>query len=79
MTSDSLVAMKWCDRWDIRLLSTLHSDENTNTGKCDWKKNKKPIPKPKCIMDDSCKIGAVELTAMLLSYVQCIHISVTLY
>jgi hypothetical protein len=26
--SDLLMAMKWCDRQDVRMLSTLHSDES---------------------------------------------------
>jgi hypothetical protein len=58
VTSDSLIVKKLCDRWDVRRLSTLHSDEIVNTGKCDWK-TEQPIIKPKCIVDYSCKLGAV--------------------
>jgi hypothetical protein len=75
VTSDSLMAIKWCDRRDVRMLSTLHSDEIVNTGKRDWK-TKEPIMKPKCIVDYSCKMGAVDRTDMLLSSVQCIRKSV---
>jgi hypothetical protein len=37
VTSGSLMVMKWCDSRDVRMLSTLHSDEIVNTGKRDWK------------------------------------------
>jgi hypothetical protein len=47
---DLLVAMKWCDRKDIKMLSALHSDEIVNNGKCDWK-TKQLIMKLKCIVD----------------------------
>jgi hypothetical protein len=60
------MAMKWCDRRDVRMLSTLHSDEIVNTGKRDWK-TKEPTMKPKYIVDYSCKMGAVDRTDMLLS------------
>lgn len=49
VTSDSLIVMKLCDRWDARRLSTLHSYEIVNTGKCDWK-TEQPVVKPKCIL-----------------------------
>jgi hypothetical protein len=41
------------------MLSTLHSDEIVNTGKYDWK-TEQPIMKLKCIVDYSCKMGAVD-------------------
>jgi hypothetical protein len=50
VTSDSLVAMKWCDRQDVRMLSTLHSDEIGNTGKCE-RKTRELVMKPKCMVD----------------------------
>lgn len=56
VTSDSLMTMKWCDRQDVRMLFTLHSDEIVNTGKHDWK-TKQSIMKPKCTVDCSCKIS----------------------
>jgi hypothetical protein len=49
-------------------LSTLHSDEIMNSGKHDWK-SKQPIMKPKCIVDYSFKMRAVDEADMLLSYV----------
>jgi hypothetical protein len=38
VTSDSLVAMKWCDKQDVRMLSILHSDEIMNTRKLEGKR-----------------------------------------
>jgi hypothetical protein len=70
--------MKWCDKWDVRMLSTLHSDETVNNAQCEWKK-KQSVMKSKCIVDYSCKMGAVDGTDMLLSYVQCISKSVKWY
>jgi hypothetical protein len=61
------MAMKWCDRQDARMFSTLHSDEIGNTGKCE-RKTKEPVMKPKCTVDWCCTIVAV-----LLCYIQCIH------
>jgi hypothetical protein len=59
MTSDSLVAMKWCDRQVVRMLSALHSGEIVNNGKCDWK-TKQLIMKLKFIADYSYKMGAAD-------------------
>jgi hypothetical protein len=36
------MAMKWCVRQDVRMLSTLHSDEIGNTGNCE-RKTKEPV------------------------------------
>jgi hypothetical protein len=74
VTSDLFMAMKWHDRQDVRMLSTLHSDEIVNTGKHDWK-TKQPIMKPKCIVDYIRKMGATDQTDMLL----CIRKSVKWY
>jgi hypothetical protein len=40
---------------------------------------KQTVLKSKCIVDYSCKIGAVDGTNMLLSYVHCTHKSVKWY
>jgi hypothetical protein len=78
VTSDSFMAMNWCDTQDVRMLCTIHSDEIVSIRKQDWK-TKRPITKLKCIVDYSCKMGGVDQTDMLLSYVQCIHKSVKWY
>lgn len=68
ITSDSLMIMKWCDRWDVRMHSTLHSYEAEY-----WKlclQNKKPIVKAKHIVDCNYTAVAVARTDMLLT---CIH------
>jgi hypothetical protein len=65
------MTMKWCGRWNVRMLSTLHSDDIVKTGKPDWK--------PKCIVDYSRKMGAADRAGMLLSYVRCICKSVKWY
>jgi hypothetical protein len=78
MTSDSLMATKWHDRQDIRMLSILHSDKIVNIGKCEWK-TKQFIMKVKHTVVQSCKMGSVDWTDMLLSYVQYIHKSVNWY
>jgi hypothetical protein len=72
------MAMKWHDRQDVRMHSTLHSDETANTGKHDWK-TKHPVMKLLYIVNYSHKIGATDQINMLLSYVQCIHKSVKWY
>jgi hypothetical protein len=68
VVSDLLMAMKWCDTQDARMLSTLHSDETVINGKHDWK-TKQTIMKPKCTVDYSCKMDAADHTDMLLGSV----------
>jgi hypothetical protein len=68
VTNDLLMTMKWCDRLDVRMLSTLHSHETVNTGKREWK-TKQLIMKLKSIVVYSCKMGVDDCTDMPMSYV----------
>jgi hypothetical protein len=72
VSSYSLKTMMLCDRWDVRMLSTLHSDEIVNNEKGDWRTEKLTM-KPKYVVDYSCQMGAVGWN-MLLSGLQCVNL-----
>jgi hypothetical protein len=68
VASDSLMTMKWCDKPDVRMFSSLQLDET------DWKME--PILKPKYILDYS---GEKWVQQIGFSYVHGIHKSIKWY
>ena len=48
-SSDSLLALVWKDKKDVKMLSTMHSSSMEDTGKKD--KSDNPIEKPTCVID----------------------------
>ena len=48
-SSDSLLALVWNNKKDVKILSTMHSSSMEDTGKKD--KSDNPIEKPICVID----------------------------
>ena len=78
MFSENLLALKWCDRREVWMLSTCHSAEMIETGKKD-RITGEVARKPKCVSDYNCYMGAVDKTDMMLSSIESVRKSVKWY
>lgn len=77
-STDNILALKWQDKREVRMLTTLHTADMVHTGKKDPVK-KTDISKPKCIVDYNTNMGAVDRTDMLQSSIQSVRKSVKWY
>jgi len=66
-SSSALLAMKWKDKRDVYMLSTVNSTNFLNSGKID-RSNGTEIMKPALVMEYSQKMGAVDETDMQISF-----------
>lgn len=73
----NMLAIKWVDKREVRMLSTLHSNDMKSTGK--KTKEDVPIEKPNCIVDYNANMGAVDRTDMLLSTTESVRKSIKWY
>lgn len=62
----NLLAIKWHDKRDVRVLSTLHIDELIPSNKID-KNSGENVLKPACILDYNKNMGSVDRSDMMLS------------
>ena len=67
-TPAPLLALKWQDKRDVYMLSTLHLAEDKWTGKNDRTTPPNPIYKPSCIVDYIQNMGGVDLSDQLMTY-----------
>lgn len=72
MHNGNLLALKWKDKRDVHMLSTMHTGSMAETGKINFKTGQ-PIIKPKCVLDYNVNMGAVDKTDMLIGSVECIR------
>lgn len=64
-SSECLLAMKWHDKREVYMLSTLHTEEFVDT-KIHYR-TKEMIIKPKCVVDYNRSMGAVDKIDMIIS------------
>nr|XP_013190046.1 unnamed protein product [Amyelois transitella] len=76
--SDPIMAMKWRDKKNIHMLTTIHKDEMGPTEKMDLMTGL-PKLKPECIIDYNKNMGAVDVCDMMLSGLQCIRKTIKWY
>ncbi|KAG8223623.1 hypothetical protein J437_LFUL003491 [Ladona fulva] len=69
MCSDILLALRWCDRREVWVLSTCHDSRILESSKVDYKMGKKNI-KPNCVLDYNKRMGAVDKKYMILSSIE---------
>jgi hypothetical protein len=55
----NMMAIRWLDRREVCILTTLHEDTTRPTGKTD-RQTKQPQMKPQCVTDYNKNIGAVD-------------------
>ena len=63
----SLLALKWCDKREVYMISSCHAATEEWTGKMN-RNDGTPIYKPSCIVDYIQKMGGVDLSDQLLTY-----------
>lgn len=71
-TSDKLLAVKYCDKREVYMLTTAYDYNTAPTGKVD-RSTDSQIMKPECIVRYNKFMGAVDKTDMLLHSVECIR------
>lgn len=78
MSTDKLLAIKWKDKREVRMLTTLHKNSMKPTGKID-RSTKEEIQKPECILDYNEHMGSVDKSDLLLSSVESVRKTVKWY
>lgn len=73
-----LLAIKWHDRREVHILTTLHTEEKEATGKTN-RMTGEPILKPKAVIDYNKNMGSVDKSDMMLSSVSCMRKSTKWY
>ena len=76
-SGDSLLALVWKDKKDVKMLSTMHSSSMEDTGKND--KSGNPIEKPSCVMDYNRGKCGVDLSDQLASSHRSVRKSIKWY
>ncbi len=67
-----LMALKWQDKREVIMLSTIHKPKMIPTRKNDWK-TQKVIVKPECVIDYKENMGSVDKTDMQISFIECVR------
>ena len=76
--TDKLLGLKWQDRREVTMLTTMHKNEMVTLTKRDRKTNQF-IKKPSCVVEYNEKMGAVDRSDMMLSSVECVRKSTKWY
>ena len=63
-----LLCIKWCDKRQVTLLSTIHTASEGWTGKCDRTEQRNPIYKPTAILDYNKNMSGVDLSDQMMMY-----------
>lgn len=69
-----MLTVKWMDRREVHMLTTIHEDEQLPI-----QKHGKITMKPKCIKEYNENMGSVDKTDMLLSSVECVRKTIKWY
>lgn len=77
-STENLLALKWQDKREVRMLSTCNTPEMVPTDKQD-RISGEIIYKPKCIIDYNANMGAVDRTDMLQSSIESVRKSIKWY
>nr|XP_022904169.1 piggyBac transposable element-derived protein 4-like [Onthophagus taurus] len=77
-SSRCLLALKWQDKREVRMLTTMHDAVVIGTGKID-RETKEEKKKPHCIVDYNQYMGTVDRSDMMLSSAECVRRTVKWY
>ena len=67
--TDVLLAVKWFDKRDVIMLSTIHEARTISTGKIHWKTSEQ-IQKPVSVIDYNKNMGSIDRSDMQISYAE---------
>ena len=73
-----LLVVKWFDKRDVIILSTIHEARMMSTEKIHWKTNEK-IQRPVSIVDYNKNMGSVDRSGMQIDYPECVRKTVKWY
>ena len=76
--NNTMMALKWKDKREVFMLTTMHTDEMIDTEKID-RETKRPVRKPACVVDYNKKMGTVDRTDMMLSSIKSVRKTVKWY
>ena len=76
--TDVLLALKWQDKREVHMLSTIHSTAYTNSNKTDRQTGER-LQKPVCIVDYTNNMGAVDHVDMQISFSECVRKTIKWY
>lgn len=76
--TDNILAVRWLDRREVCMLTTIHQNEMKETCKKD-RQTGENITKPHCVIDYNVNMGAVDKTDMMVTSVECIRKTVKWY
>lgn len=77
-SSDHLLVLKWKDRRDVHMITTMHANEIVVLPKVD-RITKENVRKPRCVVEYNSKMGAVDRTDMMISSIDCMRKSIKWY
>jgi hypothetical protein len=77
-STDKMMAVRWLDRREVCMLTTIHSNTVRPTGKMD-RQTKQPIVKPNCVIEYNRNMGAVDRTDMMIGSTECMRKSLKWY
>lgn len=76
--NDKIIALKWVDRRDVHVLSTIHKGDVIDSGKLHHK-TRKPYMKPDVIVDYTQNMRLVDKSDCMLSGIECVRKSTKWY
>ena len=76
--TDISLTLKWQDKREVYMLSTIHSTAYENSSKID-RQTREEVRNPVCILDYTKKLDAVDHVDMQMSFSECIRKSVKWY
>lgn len=76
--TDNMMALRWMDRREVCMLTTLHTNLMQQSHKKD-RQTGQPIVKPQCVIDYNKTMGAVDRSDMMLSSIESVRKSMKWY
>ncbi|XP_071052962.1 piggyBac transposable element-derived protein 4-like [Onthophagus taurus] len=77
-SSGPTLAIKWCDKREVHMLTTIHEISMTETEKID-KITKQKVQKPTAVLEYNENMGAVDKSDMMLSSIKCTRKAIKWY
>lgn len=76
--TDNMLAVKWCDKKYVYLLTTVNTATMKSTGKVNHRTGEE-VKKPECVLEYNAKMGSVDKIDMQISFVECARKSLKWY
>lgn len=76
--TENMMVVRWMDRREVCMLTTLHEHTMTQTGKTDRHTNQLQI-KPQCVIQYNKWMGAVDRSDMMITSIECVRKSLKWY